>query len=258
MHPLQPDGALGACSQLVKLPGTPHFRGRTNQQDSSHPHDVQFDPSGRFVIVPDKGLDRVFVLRFDPAQGCLDLVEQGSPTTRAGAGPRHVAFHPSRPIAWVANELDSTVSTYRWDNRRGTLAPLNVISALPGDFNGDSIASEIAFVQATNTLYVSNRGHDSIAMFQVNPKTGLIRPIGWEPCGGRHPRFFGIDPSGRFLFVANEQEDTVVQFRMIAGSGQLRRTGRIVQTLSPVTIVFTSIAPSRARDLRVRREVECE
>ena len=123
--PIAADGSLKDQHQLVTLPGEPGPH--KVEQTRSHPHDIVFDPSGRFLLVPDKGLDRVFVFRFDGVNGRLSPAEQASVKTRPGAGPRHLAFHPKLPIAWVLNELDSTTATYRWDAERGTLTPIQVL-----------------------------------------------------------------------------------------------------------------------------------
>src|ERR1700730_12340693 len=135
------DGSLTDQHRLVALPGEPGPH-RT-EQASSHPHDIVFDPSGRFVLVPDKGLDRVFVFRFDGATGRLTPTEPGSVKSRTGAGPRHRAFHPKLPIVWVINEIDSTIATDRFDTERGTLTAVQVQSTLPSDFTGYSTTSEI-------------------------------------------------------------------------------------------------------------------
>jgi 6-phosphogluconolactonase len=127
--PIAPDGSLKDQHQLVQLPGEPGPH--KVEQQSSHPHDIVFDPSGKFVLVPDKGLDRVFVFRFDGATGRLTPTEQGSVKSRPGAGSRHLAFHPKLPIVWVLNELDSTIATYRFDTERGSLTPLQVMSTSP-------------------------------------------------------------------------------------------------------------------------------
>ena len=119
--PIRPDGALADAVQVVVLPGQPGPH--RIEQTSSHPHHVVFDPSGRWVIVPDKGLDRVFVFRFDAATGKLTPSDQGAVIARAGSGPRHAAFHPRLPVAWVVNEIASTITTYAWDAERGSLRP---------------------------------------------------------------------------------------------------------------------------------------
>ena len=233
--PIAPDGSLKDQHQLVPLPGEsgPH----KVEQMSSHPHDIVFDPSGRFVLVPDKGLDRVFVFRFDAAAGQLAPTEQGSVKSRPGAGSRHLAFHPKLPIVWVLNELDSTIATYQFDTERGALKALQVMSTLPADFTGYSTTAEIAVSPDGRFVYGSNRGHDSVTIFAANPE-GLLSVVGWQPTQGSSPRFIGLDPAGRFLYAANEQGDTVVTFRVDGSSGKLTPTGQVIKNGSPVTIVF--------------------
>jgi len=236
--PIQPDGALGPRADSVKLPGDPGPN-RT-EQASSHPHDAPFDPSGRFVVVPDKGLDRVFVFKLDAASGKLIANDLPSVQARSGAGPRHVAFHPSLPRAYVANEIDSTVTTYRWDAARGSLAPLQIVPTLPTSFTGNSTAAEIAVAPSGRFVYASNRGHDSIVIFSADKASGLLAPLGWEPTQGSTPRFFALDPSARWLYAANESGDTIVTFRVDPASGKLALTGQIVKVASPVCIVFAT------------------
>jgi 6-phosphogluconolactonase len=232
---IAPDGSLKDQHQLVPLPGEPGPH--KVEQVSSHPHDIVFDPSGRFVLVPDKGLDRVFVFRFDGAAGRLTPTEQGSVKSRPGAGSRHLAFHPKLPIVWVLNELDSTIATYRFDTDRGALTALQVMSTLPSDFTGYSTTAEIAVSPDGRFVYGSNRGHDSVTIFAANPE-GLLSVVGWQPSQGSGPRFIGLDPAGHFLHAANEQGDNVVTFRVDSASGKLTPTGQVVKNASPVTIVF--------------------
>ncbi|MFT5440582.1 MAG: 6-phosphogluconolactonase [Alphaproteobacteria bacterium] len=236
--PVLADGALGDVVQAVALPGAPREIHRVGHQENSRPHDIVFDPTGRFVVVPDKGLDRNFVFRFDARTGRLSPAGEGYIDARSGAGPRHVAFHPNRPIAWVLNELDSTITTHGWDVRSGKLAPLEVISTLPGNFTSDNQASEMSFSTKTSTLYASNRGHDSIAMFRVNRTDGGLRPIGWQASGGKAPRFFAFDPSGRFLYAANLRSHTIRRFDVDMRTGALKPTRQTVKTESPCAIAF--------------------
>ncbi len=233
--PIAVDGSLKDQHQVVQLPGEPGPH--KVEQQSSHPHDIVFDPSGKFVLVPDKGLDRVFAFRFDGATGRLTPTEQGSVKSRPGAGSRHLAFHPKLPIVWVLNELDSTIATYRFDTERGTLTPAQVMSTLPTDFTGYSTTAEIAVSPDGRFVYGSNRGHDSVTIFAANPE-GLLSVVGWQPTQGSGPRFIGLDPAGHFLQAANEQGDTVVTFRVDAGSGKLTPTGQVIKNASPVTIVY--------------------
>jgi 6-phosphogluconolactonase len=232
---IAPDGSLKDQHQLVALPGAPGPH--PIEQASSHPHDVVFDPSGRFVLVPDKGLDRVFVFGFDRAGGRL-AATPSCVTARPGAGPRHLAFHPTRAIVWVLNELDSTVATHRWDGERGTLTAVQVMSTLPADFSGASTSAEIAVTPDGRHVYGSNRGHDSVAMLAADANEGTLTARGWQPTLGHGPRFIGLDPAGRFLHVANEQSDSVIMFRVDAGSGRLAPTGHAIAIGSPVTVAL--------------------
>jgi len=234
--PINADGSLGPLSDLPSLPGKPGPH-RT-EQASSHPHDVLFDPLGRYIVVPDKGLDAVFVFALDPSRGKLVPADTPSVASRAGAGPRHVAFHPSKACAYVINELDSTITTYRFDAERGGLSPLQVISTLPPAFTGNSTTSEIVVAPSGRFVYGSNRGHDSLSIFAVDDGSGVLSPIGWEPTQGKTPRFFAIEPSGTFLYAANQDSDTIVAFRLDGASGRLTPTGHVVKAGSPVSIVF--------------------
>jgi 6-phosphogluconolactonase len=240
--PIDAQGALGPVADSVALPGDPGPH-RT-EQPSSHPHHVPFDPTGRFVLVPDKGLDQVFVFRLDGALGKLVANDPPGVKTRAGAGPRHIAFHPSLPVAYVINELDSTVTTYRYDAARGALMPQQIVPSLPASFTGNNTGSEIAVAPSGRFVYGSNRGHDSIVAFAVDPTSGWLSPVGWEPTQGKTPRFFALDPAGNFLYAANEASDTIVTFRVDAATGELAPTGQIVKNASPACIVFTG--PSSA------------
>jgi 6-phosphogluconolactonase (cycloisomerase 2 family) len=232
---IAPDGSLKDQHQLITLPGEPGPH--RVEQASSHPHDTVFDPSGRFVLVPDKGLDRVFVFSFDAATGTLTPTVQGAVASRPGAGPRHLAFHPALPVVWVLNEIDSTMTTYRFDPATGALAPLQITPTLPTDFTGVSTTSEIAVTPDGRFVYGSNRGHDSVTIFAAGPD-GLLSVVGWELSRGGGPRFIGLDPAGHFFYAANEQGDNIVTFKVDGGSGGLTPTGQEIGNASPVTIVF--------------------
>ena len=234
--PINSDGSLAPLSDLASPPGKPGPH--RSRQDSSHPHDTLFDRQGRFVVVPDLGLDTVFVYKLDTASGKLVANDPPSVTTRPAAGPRHVDFHPSKPYAYVINELDSTIATYRFDPERGELKAMQVITTLPPAFTGDSTTAEIAVAPSGRFVYGSNRGHDSLAIFAVDQATGVLAPVGWEPTQGKTPRFFAIEPSGTFLYAANQDSDTIVTFRVDQATGKLAPAGQVVKTGSPSTIVF--------------------
>jgi 6-phosphogluconolactonase len=234
--PIQADGSLGPVTDLAALPGKPGPH-RT-EQASSHPHDIMFDQRDRFIVVPDKGLDATFVFSLDAASGKLVPAAAPSVASRPGAGPRHASFHPVKPYAYVLNELDSTLTTYRFDGERGALAPLQVITTLPPNFTGNSSTSEIVVAASGRFVYASNRGHDSLAIFAVDEAAGTLSPVGWEPTQGKTPRFIAVEPSGTLLYCANMDSDTIVAFRVDAGSGKLTPTGQIIKTGSPSSIVF--------------------
>ncbi|UPG74821.1 lactonase family protein (plasmid) [Roseomonas gilardii subsp. gilardii] len=235
--PIDPEeGAIGPVRDLVTLTGKigPH----RVEQPFAKPHQVEFDRQGRFILVPDKGLDRVFTFRLDADAGKLVASEQGSVPARETSGPRHVVLHPRAGFAYVVNELDSTVTAYRYSSETGALEPVQVVSSLPDTFTGNSRAAEIAISADGRFVYASNRGSDTIAAFAVDEGTGRLTPVQWAPSGGRTPRFFTLSPDGRFLFVANEDDDTIQRFRIDARTGQLTADGLAARTGSPVCIVF--------------------
>jgi 6-phosphogluconolactonase len=233
--PIEPDGSLGVLRDLVPLTGKtgPH----PTEQTSAHPHDIAFDPRGRFCLIPDKGLDAVFVFRVEEG-GKLVPARPASVASRPGAGPRHAGFHPTGPFAYVLNELDSTLTTYRFDADTGGLEPRQTIPTLPPAWSGRNTTSEIAVAPSGRFVYASNRGHDSVVVFAVEPATGTLRPVGWEPTQGKTPRFIGLDPAGAALYAANQDSDTIVAFRVDQQSGTLTPTGQVVAVGSPSTIVF--------------------
>jgi 6-phosphogluconolactonase (cycloisomerase 2 family) len=237
--PVRQDGTLGDQAQLVPLPGLPGPN--RIEQASSHPHQIVFDPSGKFVVVPDKGLDRIFIFSFDPATGRLTPTEQGSVVARAGSGPRHAAFHPTLPVLFALNEISSSVATYYLDAEHGSLRPVQILPTLPSDYTGDNTAAEIAASAGGRFVYCSNRSHDSIGIFAADASTGLLTSIGWVSSRGRVPRFIGFDPAHRFLYAANEQADTVVSWLANPSTGRLTPTEQVVRNASPCTIAFATI-----------------
>jgi 6-phosphogluconolactonase (cycloisomerase 2 family) len=234
--PIREDGKLGDQIQIVPLPGLPGPN--RVEQAGSHPHQIVFDPSGRFVAVPDKGLDRVFMFSFDPAMGRLAPTVQGSVASRSGSGPRRIAFHPTLPFAFVLNEISSTVVTYYLEAEHGSLQPVQILPTLPSSYTGENTASEIALSAGGRFVYCSNRTHDSVASFAIDQKTGLLTSVDWVSSRGRIPRYIGFDPSCRFLYGANEQSDTIVSWSADAATGRLTPTGEVISNASPVTIAF--------------------
>ena len=233
--PVNADGSLGAPTDVVATKGElgPH---RT-EQPGPHPHQCPFDPSGRFVVVPDKGLDRLFVFTIENATGKLVPADPPFTKTRSGAGPRHISFHPRRPYAWVINELDSTVTAYRF-GQAGALEAFQIVPSLPATFTGDNTGAAIVVSPSGRFVYASNRGHDSVAIFRVDESTGMLSPVGWESTKGSTPRFIGLTPAGMRLFAANQRSDSIVEFQVDQATGTLNATGQVVTVNTPVCIVF--------------------
>ena len=234
--PVGPDGELLPLHQLVKLEGPigPH----RVEQTQAKPHFNGFDPSGRFVVVPDKGLDRVFAFRFEG--GRLTPAAQPFAAVREGSGPRHHVFHPWRSVAYVANELDSTVTVYSFDANTGALSPLQRVSVLPESYTGDSRAAGIMIDPKGESLYVSNRRHDSLSLLRIDAESGLLKLDGTTPSGGAKPRFFTLSPSGRHLYALNEDSHQITPFAVDPSTGRLHRAGAPAACGSPVCMVFAS------------------
>jgi 6-phosphogluconolactonase (cycloisomerase 2 family) len=229
--PIGDDGRLGAPVDIVAFDGKigPH----RVEQPFPKPHQAVFDPGGRFIIVPDKGCDRVMTFTLD-ASGKL----HAGPivAAREASGPRHIAFHPREALAYVVNELDSTIVAYRTDRATGALHPFQIVPALADDFTGNSRGSEIAVSHDGAFVYASNRGADTIAVFAIEAG-GRLRWRGSVPSTGKTPRFFAIGPGG--LFVANEEGHDIVRFA-IGHDGVPHGPVVVAQTGSPTSIVFSA------------------
>lgn len=233
--PFDKTGQLQPVISKYDLPGNPGPH--KIEQASSHPHMIPRDPSGRFLVVPDKGLDKVFV--FDLKQNGTALKPELAHEikTREGAGPRHVVFSPTGSFAYVVNELDSTITSYRYNQNDGSLVPFQMVPALPQDFVGDSRAAALVMAPDGVHLFSSNRGHDSVTIYSVDQPTGKINPIGNVPSHGKKPRFMTASPNGRFLFVANEDSDNIKTFS-ISPKGELGLLEHQIETGSPVCMIF--------------------
>lgn len=235
--PIAADGRLAGPVDVVALDGKPGPH--RVEQPFPKPHQVAFDRSARFIVVPDKGCDRVLVFRLD-ALGRLVALPDAEAKARETAGPRHVAFHPANRYAYVINELDSTVTAHAFDPASGALKPFQVVSALPDSFTADSRASEIEVSADGRFVYASNRGSDTLGVFAIDPASGRLAPRGWSPSGGRTPRFFALSPDGQALFAANEESDSIVRHRVDAATGLLSDPHVVARTGSPTCIVFRS------------------
>src|SRR5437764_6617712 len=237
--PIQANGALAPAAHVVQHTGNGP---NAERQEAPHAHCILPDPSNRFALAADLGADRVFVYGLDLDGKSLRHVEGGDAVMRPGAGPRHLAFHPTLPLVFVANELDSTVATLCFDAGRGTLSLLDARSTIPAGWGGTgtNYPADIHVASSGRTLYVSNRGHNSIAVFSVAASTGegalvLDQTISTE---GDWPRNFSLDPTGRWLLVANQRSDSVVVLGRDPDNGSLTPTRQRIAIPSPVCLRF--------------------
>jgi 6-phosphogluconolactonase len=184
-------------------------------------HAVVPDPSNRYVFVPHTGPDAIFQFAFDASEGRLTAGSPEKLTTPKGTGPRHLVFHPSRPVAYVANEQGGSVTAYALDPKRGTLKPLETVSTLPKDFEGSNACAEIRVHPSGKFLYVSNRGHDSIACFALDGD-GKVSALGQEPTE-KTPRSFDLEPTGKYLFAAGESSGRLVAYSVDGKNGRLKK-----------------------------------
>jgi 6-phosphogluconolactonase len=237
--PIQADGRLAPATQVVRHTGSGP---NAERQSSPHAHCIVADPTNRFVLAADLGADRVFVYRLDLDGKSLRRMEGGDAVMRSGAGPRHIAFHPTLPLVFVANELDSTVATLRFDAERGVLSPLDIRSTVPAGWSGTNYPADIHVSSSGRTLYVSNRGHNSLAVFSVAESTGALALDQVISTEGDWPRNFSLDPSNRWLLVANQRSDSVVVYRRDQKSGRLTPTHQRIALPSPVCLRFRARA----------------
>lgn len=231
---LEDDGRLRGVVDLVELSGEvgPH----RIEQPFSKPHANPFTADGRFVIVPDKGLDRTFVFAFDDQRGRLTPCPELTVTAREGAGPRHIDFHPSGELAFIVNELDSTLTAYRFDSETARLTPYRVCPSISPFHTGNNRAAGIAVSPSGKHVLVTNRGEDSISVYRLDPTNQQLHYSHTLASGGSTPRFIGFDPHGR-LHVANEDSDSLCIFD---GSSLDTLTAPLceISTPSPVCVVF--------------------
>ena len=233
---IQPDGRLGNVTAFVRHVG----ENPTPRDPGPHAHSVQVDPSNRFVLVTDLGLDTLFVYPYDGERGSL-----GAPREVAlakGAGPRHLAFHPDGKAFYVLNELNGTVTGFEYEAQRGALAEMQTVSTLAKDYKGPNSSAEVVVTSDGRFLYASNRGPDDIAIFAIDPRTRKLTLVGHQRAQGLHPRNFAIDPTGEYLVVANRDSDGLAVFVIDRKTGTLGQAS-VFRTPKPVCILMRKAVP---------------
>jgi 6-phosphogluconolactonase len=237
--PLNGSGSLGSATHLDQHQGKGP---NAERQESPHAHCIVTDPSNRYALATDLGVDTIFVYRLDIDRGALISVAEGNAHMKAGAGPRHLAFHPRLPIVYVVNELDSTITTLRFNAERGALTPIDTRSTLPAGYTGTSFVADIHVAPSGRVLYTSNRGHNSIALFSIAESTGALTMEQTIPTNGDWPRNFTLDPTGRWLLVGNQNSGSIVVFARDEKTGKLSPTPQRLQLPSPVCLRFRAHA----------------
>lgn len=232
--PIEANGALGAATDLKQHEGS----GPKEQQKSAHAHCSILDRHERHALAADLGIDKVMVYRFHSKTGKLTPAKQPFASLHAGAGPRHLTLHPSGRFLYVINELDSSMSAFRYNELSGALTHIETVSTLPSDFSGTSYCADVHVSPSGDFLYGSNRGHNSIVVFQIDRRTGKLKLVQHISTEGDWPRNFAIEPLGRFLLVANQRSENVVTFSIDSRTGQLKPTGVNVAIPAPVCLKF--------------------
>ena len=231
--PIQADGSLNAATSFLQHQGKSVDSSR---QAGPHAHSINLDLANRFAIVADLGLDRVFVYKLDADKGTLTPHEPAFAAVAPGSGPRHFAFHPGGQFGYVINEMANTVTAFAYDADRGILTEIQTISTLPPSFHGNTSCAEVQFHPSGKFLYGSNRGHDSIAIFNVDRTTGKLTAAGHQPTLGKNPRNFALDPTGTYLLAENQDSDSIVVFRIDQTTGGLTQVGEPLRIPMPVCI----------------------
>jgi len=230
--PVEKDGSLGKPATFIQHVGSSVDKGR---QQGPHAHSINVDPSGKFAVAADLGLDKVLIYKLDPATSKLTPNEPAFYATAPGAGPRHFAFHPTRPIAFVINEMSLTLDMLSWDSAKGELKKIDSASTVPEKANRKGASTAEVVVHPNGKfVYGSNRGHDTIVAFKIGDDK--LEYIGNFGEGVKVPRNFNIDPTGRYLLVANQDGDSVVVFAIDTETGKLTPTGSKIVVGKPVCL----------------------
>jgi len=236
--PIMAGGRLGEASTVIQHTGSGV---NPERQKGPHAHSMNLSPDNHFAFAADLGLDKLFVYSFDSASGALASYNPPFAKVNPGAGPRHFVFHPSGDYAYVINELQSTITAFSYEPAFGVLHEMQTISTLPKGFMGANTDAELEMHPSGKFLYGSNRGHNTIAVFAIDVRTGELRLIADTPTRGTTPRSFEIDPTGAYLIAANADSNTLVPFRIDSKTGRLTPTGQVLETPIPVCVKFVAV-----------------
>jgi len=231
--PVKGDGSLDPASSFIQHTGSSV---NPQRQKEPHAHSINVDPSNRFAVAADLGIDRVLVYRLDPAHGKLTPHDPPFVAVSPGSGPRHFAFHPGGRFGYVINEIDLTVTAFAFDPDKGTLTAIQTVSTLPAGAEKQGSTAEVRVHPTGRFLYGSNRGHDTIVVYAIDQQTGKLTWVENESTGGKTPRNFFVEPSGRYLLAENQSTGSVVVLRINQDTGALEPAGSALEVTSPVCI----------------------
>lgn len=242
--PIGTDGELGEATCVFQDVGKGPNAAR---QAGPHAHCVAVSPDNRFVFVCDLGIDKVMIFKFDAQHGKLIPNNPPFAQIKPGSGPRHLVFHPNGKFAYLISEMASTLTVFDYDPATGALNEIQTLSSLSPDFHDSNTAAEVAIEPTGRFLFASNRGQNSISVFAINSKTGMLQWIGEQSTEGKTPRQFGITPSGMEMLICNQDSDSIIPCRIDPVTGQLTRSGNVLACPSPVCAVFSAAEHAQAR-----------
>lgn len=233
VFPINANGALAPYSQLIQ-----HKGGSVNKerQEKAHVHSTFFSPDGQYVLAPDLGMDKIMIYQFNGAsRKPLTPAKIPFAATAPGSGPRHLDFHPNGKYAYLVEEMSGAVTVFTYN--KGVLKPVQTIATHPADFKGKPGSADIHISPDGKFLYASNRGEENnIAIFSVDNATGKLTHVGYQPVRGVQPRNFMIDPTGKYLLVANQRTNNIVVYKRDMETGLLQATPQQIEIPNPVCL----------------------
>lgn len=233
--PVKSDGSLAEPTGFVQHEGASI---NPQRQKGPHAHSVNISPDDRFAFVADLGLDKVMIYKLDVEKGTITANEPAFALVRPGAGPRHLIFGVDGMFAYVINEMGGTITAFAYEPASGALTEIQTITTLPDGFAGSNSCAEVRVHPSGRFLYGSNRGHDSLAVYSIDPAKGTLTFVEHETADIKTPRNFNIDPTGKFCLVANQGADSIVVFKIDQKTGALEPTGHQISIEKPVCIRF--------------------
>lgn len=226
------DGSISECQEIHRHSGSSVHPAQTQ----ARAHSVTIDPGNRFAIVADLGADELVIYQLHAHDHHLE--PYATISTAPGAGPRHAVFHPVLPYFYVINELNSTITGYLFNPAQGTLTEIETLPTLPEEFTGANACADIHISPDGKFLYGSNRGHDSIAVYEIDATTGRLQVLGYPSVQGKHPRNFALSPDGAYVLAANKDTNNIATFRRDPETGGLEPTGHSLEVPEPVCVRF--------------------